>query len=76
MQIYEGLNGKKKKYVVADRLLNLSCDELINFAKKLYHCKADNVKVTAGWVHEGLLYLENPHKKGQQTVLVAFHIGR
>lgn len=74
MQIYEGLNGKKKKYVVADRLMKNN--DLINIAKKLYHCKADNVEVTAGWVHGGLLYLENPHKKGQQTVLVAFHIGR
>ena len=49
-------------------------NDLINVARKLYHCKADNVKVTAGWVHDGLLYLENPHKKGQQTVLVAFHV--
>lgn len=74
MQIYEGLTGKKKKYIVVDRLTK--GDRLLNFARQFYHCKADNVKVTSGWVHGGLLYLEDPHKKGQQTVLVAFHIGR
>lgn len=73
MTIYEGLSRRKKKYVVADRTEDIT---IVDFAKRLYHCKAEDVKVTSGWVHNGLLYLEDPHKRGQQSVLVAFHIGR
>ena len=77
MEIFEGFTGKKKKYIVADRFVYKSnTDQIVDFAKKLYHCKAENVMVTSGWIYDGLLYLENPRKKGQQIVLVAYHIGR
>ena len=67
-QIYYSLKGKKKTYIVAP---NADTYALGKFARHYFHCSAYDVQICMGYIYDGLLYLDNPHKKKQKTVLIA-----
>ena len=70
-EIYYGLTGKHKKYIVADKKTNVY--DFNKYAKHLFHCSTYDVFIVQAWIYDGYLYLDNPHKKKQTTVMVAYY---
>lgn len=72
MTIYEGTDGRKKKYVVAKA--DADYLEVVKFCKKLFKCSEAHITVEPGYLHKGLLYLEDPMKYGTKKVTVAYYV--
>ena len=70
-QIYHSLTGKKKTYIVAH---DADAYKLGKYARHYFHCSAENIVTVMGYIYDDLLYLDNPHKKKQKSVLVAFYV--
>lgn len=71
-EIYESIQGKKKKYVVVVTPAKVSVNELINYAKKLFKCSEAHIAVKPGWIYKGKLYLEDPKKNHERSAIVAY----
>ena len=71
-EIYEGLNGRKKKYIV---LFNDEFYfEAVKCLKKLNHCSEDHIHLTVGYIWKDELYLRNPAIPGAKLVTVLTYI--
>ena len=72
IEIFESINGRKRKYLVTK--INADYDEVMKFSKKFFKCSEAHIEFTSAYIYDGLLYLENPHKKGTKTVGVAYYV--
>lgn len=72
MTIYESLEGRKKKFVVAKA--DADYIEVVEYCKKLFKCSEFHITVEPGYLYKGLLYLEAPMKHGVKRVTVAYYI--
>lgn len=76
-EIYEGLDQRKKKYVVVqDGALNKKLvKESISYLAKLNHCSKKHIKTTIGYIIDDLLYLEGkPCNDKAQFVTVSYYV--
>ena len=73
-EIYESYSKKKttKKYIVVS--LRSDYDEVMNFAKRFFHCSEAHLDFTIGYIFENELYLESPHRKGTRSVGVVYFV--
>lgn len=73
-EIYESYSKKRttKEYIVVS--LRSDYDEVMNFAKKFFHCSEAHLDFTIGYVYEDELYLESPHLKGTRSVGVVYFV--
>ena len=67
-EIYHSLKGKKKTYIVAH---DTDIYKLSVYSRHYFHCTSQDVRICMGYIYDGLLYLDYPHKKKQKAVLVA-----
>lgn len=70
-QIYEGLKGKHKKHLVFNKVT--ARVDIVKAAKRFFKCSEAHLVIVNGFIYDGLLYLENPHKKGVRGVWVALY---
>ncbi len=73
-EIYESYSKKRttKKYIVVS--LRSDYDEVMNFAKKFFHCSEAHLDFTIGYLYEDELYLDSPHLKGTRSVGVVYFV--
>ena len=71
MEIFESIKGRKK-YIVTHK--NADYQDVITYAKKVFKCTESHIEYTCGWIYKGLLYLENPERKGSREVGVAYWV--
>ena len=59
-EIYESYSKKRttKKYIVVS--LRSDYNEVMNFAKKFFHCSEAHLDFTTGYVYGNELYLDDP----------------
>ena len=68
-EIYKSIEGRQKTYLIFKKG---SLD--IPKAKKYFRCSFLHLKIVEGWIHNELLYLKRPHKKGVVGVWVAYYV--
>lgn len=72
MQIYEGLTGRKKKYIVTKK--DADYLEVVSFAKRFFKCSEAHITFEPGYIYKGKLYLNDPMKYGTKVVGVAYYV--
>lgn len=75
-EIYEGLDERKKKFVVVPRGAGDKklVDEAASYLTKLNHCSRKHIKTAVGYVWKDELYLQNPAIPGARLVTVLTYI--
>lgn len=76
-EIYEGLDQRKKKYVVVkDARKNKKLfEESVSYLAKLNHCSKKHIKYKTGYIIDDLLYLEGkPCNDKAQFVTVLYYV--
>ena len=73
-EIYESYSKKRttKKYIVVS--LRSDYDEVINFARKFFHCSEAHIDFTIGYLYKDEFYLDDPEKRGTKAVGVAYYV--
>lgn len=71
VEIYHSLTGKKKTYLVANHSDTYAFRK---FARHYFHCTTEDTIIKQAYIYDGYLYLDNPHKRAQKTVLVAYYM--
>ena len=75
MEIYQALEGHKKKYLVF-QTKQYAFKDGINDAKKFFKCSYDHLEARDVWVNGKYLYLENPHIEGFYKHVAINYISR
>ena len=70
--IFESLNGRHKKFLVSDKTIPRLT--LSKNARQFFKCSIEHLVICEGFIYNGLLYLENPHKRGVVGVWVAYYV--
>lgn len=73
-EIYESYSKKRttKKYIVVS--LRSDYDEVMNFAKRFFHCSEAHLDFTIAYLYEDELYLDDPQLKGARSVGVVYYV--
>lgn len=76
-EIYEGLNKRKKKYIVArceDVSHKKDWSAFLSYGKRFFRCSLVHLRAAPGYVYEDELYFENPAKPGARLVKVLTYV--
>lgn len=73
-EIYQSTEGRKKTYIVSERIVGSAAEQLREYAIKHFKSLADHIEIKVGYIWDGMLYLEDPHKRDKKKVLVAYWV--
>ncbi len=75
-EIYEGLDQRKKKYVVVPKEPGdiYYIGEAAAYLRKLNHCSGLHIESAVGYVWKDELYLQNPAIPGARLVTVLTYV--
>lgn len=75
-EIYEGLDQRKKKFVVVPKGAGdiYHIGEAAAYLRKLNHCSGQHIESAVGYVWKDELYLQNPAIPGARLVTVLTYV--
>ena len=72
-EIYEGLDKRKKKYVVLfDNCEKSDAEAAAKYLMRLNHCSLAHIDVQAGYIYKGQLYLLRPSLKARFVTVLTY----
>ena len=72
-EIYEGLDKRKKKYVVVhDNCTRSDMEAAAKYMMRLNHCSLAHIDVQAGYIYKGQLYLLRPSFKARFVTVLTY----
>lgn len=72
-EIYEGLDKRKKKYVVVPGNCTKSVMEAAaKYMMRLNHCSLAHIDVQSGYIYKGQLYLLRPSFKARFVLVLTY----
>ena len=72
-EIYEGLDKRKKKYVVVhDNCTRSDMEAAAKYLMRLNHCSLTRIHSQAGYIYKGQLYLLRPNSKARFVSVLTY----
>ena len=72
-EIYEGLDKRKKKYVVVpDDCTQSVMEAAVNYLMRLNHCSFAHIDAQPGYIYKGQLYLLRPNFKARIVFVLTY----
>lgn len=72
-EIYEGLDKRKKKYVVlSGNCKKADMEAAAKYMTRLNHCSRAHLDVQAGYIYKGQLYLLRPSLKARFVLVLTY----